>query len=105
MPNDETAVWTARKASRTVYSGTSAFACVAVAILPQDMLAIVKEEIEDTSHVNSVQKLTLLELQAMMMIFESAPDVEKSLGRQFRKDGDTYEEVLPKLILLRFRLI
>lgn len=36
----------------------------------QDMLAIVKKGIEDTSHVKPVQKLTLLELQALMMIFD-----------------------------------
>jgi len=36
----------------------------------RDMLAIMKKGIEDTSHVKPVQKLTLLELHALMMILD-----------------------------------
>ena len=45
----------------------------------REMLAIMKKGIEDTSHVRPVQKLTLLELHALMMILDPSRNVEKSL--------------------------
>ena len=65
----------------------------------QDMLAIVKKGIEDTSHVKPVQKLTLLELQALMMIFDPSRTWRSPFDADFEKRvEDSYKEAFPKMV-------
>jgi hypothetical protein len=65
----------------------------------QDMLAIVKKGIEDTSHVKPVQKLTLLELQALMMILDPSRTWRSPFDANFeRRVEDTYKETFPKFV-------
>jgi hypothetical protein len=82
----------------------SIFRNVALLALPwlsfqQDMLAIVKKGIEDTSHIKPVQKLTLLELQALMMIFDPSRTWRSPFDANFEKRvEDTYKEAFPKMV-------
>ncbi len=65
----------------------------------QDMLAIVKKGIEDTSHVKPVQKLTLLELQALVMILDPSRTWRSRFDANFEKRvEDTYKEAFPKFV-------
>ena len=65
----------------------------------QDMLAILKKGIEDTSHVKPVQKLTLLELQALMMILDPSRTWRSPFDADFEKRvEDAYKETFPKLL-------
>jgi hypothetical protein len=65
----------------------------------RDMLAIVKKGIEDTSHVKPVQKLTLLELHALMMIFDPSRKWRSPFDADFEKRvEDTYKETFPKFV-------
>jgi hypothetical protein len=65
----------------------------------QDMLAIMKRGIEDTSHVKPVQKLTLLELHALMMILDPSRTWRSPFDANFEKKvEDTYKEAFPKLV-------
>ena len=65
----------------------------------QDMLAIVKKGIEDTSHVKPVQKLTLLELQALMMILDPSRTWRSPFDAGFEKRvEDSYKEAFPKMV-------
>jgi hypothetical protein len=82
----------------------SIFRNVALLALPwlsfqQDMLAIMKKGIEDTSHVKPVQKLTLLEWQALMMIFDPSRTWRSPLDANFEtRLEDAYKEAFPKLV-------
>ena len=72
----------------------------------QDMLAIVKKGIEDTSHVKPVQKLTLLELQALMMIFDPSRTWRSPFDAGFEKRvEDSYKEAFPKMVSGSIELI
>jgi hypothetical protein len=65
----------------------------------RDMLAILKKGIEDTSHVKPVQKLTLLELHALMMILDPSRTWRSPFDADFEKRvEDTYKETVPKLL-------
>ncbi|MGA8823078.1 MAG: hypothetical protein WB613_09680 [Pseudolabrys sp.] len=65
----------------------------------RDMLAIVKKGIEDTSHVKPVQKLTLLELHALMMILDPSRKWRSPFDAELEKRvEDTYKETFPKLV-------
>lgn len=65
----------------------------------RDMLAIVKKGIEDTSHVKPVQKLTLLELHALMMILDPSRRWRSPFDADLEKRvEDTYKETFPKLV-------
>ncbi len=65
----------------------------------RDMLAILKKGIEDTSHVKPVQKLTLLELHALMMILDPSRTWRSPFDADFEKRvEDTYNETFPKLL-------
>jgi len=65
----------------------------------RDMLAIVKKGIEDTSHVKPVQKLTLLELHALMMILDPSRKWRSPFDADLEKRvEDTYKETFPKLV-------
>jgi hypothetical protein len=65
----------------------------------RDMLAIVKKGIEDTSHVKPVQKLTLLELHALMMIVDPSRTWRSPFDADFEKRvEDTYKEAFPKVL-------
>ena len=65
----------------------------------RDMLEIVKKGIEDTSHVKRVQKLTLLELHALMMILDPSRTWRSSLDADFEKRVEhTYKEAFPKFV-------
>ncbi|HEY6860861.1 MAG TPA: hypothetical protein VI358_13860 [Pseudolabrys sp.] len=65
----------------------------------RDMLAIVKKGIEDTSHVKPVQKLTLLELHALMMIFDPSRKWRSPFDADLEKRiEDTYKETFPKFV-------
>ena len=65
----------------------------------RDMLAILKKGIEDTSHVKPVQKLTLLELHALMMIVDPSRTWRSPFDADFEKRvEETYNEVFPKLL-------
>ncbi len=65
----------------------------------RDMLAILKKGIEDTSHVKPVQKLTLLELHALMMILDPSRTWRSPFDADFEKRvEDTYKETFPKLL-------
>ncbi|MGA8935620.1 MAG: hypothetical protein WB522_15265 [Pseudolabrys sp.] len=65
----------------------------------RDMLAIVKKGIEDTSHVKPVQKLTLLELHALMMILDPSRKWRGPFDAELEKRvEDTYKETFPKLV-------
>jgi hypothetical protein len=65
----------------------------------QDMLAIMKKGIEDTSHIKPVQKLTLLELHALMMILDPSRTWRSPFDADFEKRvEDTYKEAFPKLV-------
>jgi hypothetical protein len=65
----------------------------------RDMLAIVKKGIEDTSHVKPVQKLTLLELHALMMILDPSRKWRSPFDADLEKRvEDTYKEIFPKLV-------
>ena len=65
----------------------------------RDMLAIMKKGIEDTSHVKPVQKLTLLELHALMMIVDPSRTWRSPFDADFEKRvEDTYKETFPKLV-------
>lgn len=82
----------------------SIFRNVALLALPwlsfqQDMLAIMKKGIEDTSHIKPVQKLTLLELQALMMILDPSRTWRSPFDANFEKRvEDTYKEAFPKMV-------
>ena len=63
------------------------------------MLAILKKGIEDTSHVKPVQKLTLLELHALMMIVDPSRTWRSPFDADFEKRvEDAYQETFPKLL-------
>jgi hypothetical protein len=65
----------------------------------RDMLAILKKGIEDSSHVKPVQKLTLLELHALMMIFDPSRTWRSPFDADFEKRvEDAYKEIFPKLL-------
>ncbi len=65
----------------------------------RDMLAILKKGIEDTSHVKPVQKLTLLELHALMMILDPSRTWRSPFDADFEKRvEDAYKETFPKLL-------
>ena len=65
----------------------------------RDMLAIVKKGIEDTSHVKPVQKLTLLELHALMMILDPSRKWRSPFDADLEKRiEDTYKETFPKFV-------
>lgn len=65
----------------------------------RDMLAILKKGIEDTSHVRPVQKLTLLELHALMMILDPSRTWRSPFDADFEKRvEDAYKETFPKLL-------
>ena len=65
----------------------------------RDMLAILKKGIEDTSHVKPVQKLTLLELHALMMIVDPSRTWRSPFDADFEKRiEDAYKETFPKLL-------
>lgn len=65
----------------------------------RDMLAIVKKGIEDTSHIKPVQKLTLLELHALMMILDPSRKWRSPFDADFEKRiEDTYKDVFPKML-------
>jgi len=65
----------------------------------RDMLAILKKGIEDTSHVKPVQKLTLLELHALMMILDPSRTWRSPFDADFEKRvEDTYKEAFPKML-------
>ena len=65
----------------------------------RDMLAILKKGIEDTSHVKPVQKLTLLELHALMMIVDPSRTWRSPFDADFEKRiEETYNEIFPKLL-------
>jgi hypothetical protein len=65
----------------------------------RDMLAILKKGIEDTSHVKPVQKLTLLELHALMMVLDPSRTWRSPFDADFEKRvEDTYKEAFPKLL-------
>lgn len=65
----------------------------------RDMLAILKKGIEDTSHVKPVQKLTLLELHALMMIVDPSRTWRSPFDADFEKRvEDAYHETFPKLL-------
>jgi len=65
----------------------------------RDMLAILKKGIEDTSHVKPMQKLTLLELHALMMIVDPSRTWRSPFDADFEKRvEDAYKETFPKLL-------
>ena len=65
----------------------------------RDMLAILKKGIEDTSHVKPVQKLTLLELHALMMILDPSRTWRSPFDADFEKRVEgAYKETFPKLL-------
>jgi hypothetical protein len=65
----------------------------------RDMLAIMKKGIEDTSHVRPVQKLTLLELHALMMILDPSRTWRSPFDGDLEKRlEDTYKETFPKIV-------
>lgn len=72
----------------------------------RDMLAILKKGIEDTSHVKPVQKLTLLELHALMMILDPSRTWRSPFDADFEKRvEDAYQETFPKLLSGSIHLI
>lgn len=65
----------------------------------RDMLAILKKGIEDTSYVKPVQKLTLLELHALMMILDPSRTWRSPFDADFEKRVEgAYKETFPKLL-------
>jgi hypothetical protein len=65
----------------------------------RDMLAIVKKGIEDTSHARPVQKLTLLELHALMMILDPSRTWRRPFDADLEKRvEEAYKETFPKLV-------
>lgn len=65
----------------------------------RDVLAIMKKGIEDTSHVKPVQKLTLLELHALMMVLDPSRTWRSPFDADFEKRiEETYNEIFPKLL-------
>jgi len=72
----------------------------------RDMLAILKKGIEDTSHVKPVQKLTLLELHALMMILDPSRTWRSPFDADFEKRvEEAYKETAPKLLSGSIHLI
>lgn len=65
----------------------------------RDMLAIMKKGIEDTSHARPVQKLTLLELHALMMVMDPSRTWRGPFDADLEKRvEETYKETFPKLV-------
>ncbi|HEX3341887.1 MAG TPA: hypothetical protein VHT68_22240 [Pseudolabrys sp.] len=65
----------------------------------RDMLAIVKKGIEDTSHARPVQKLTLLELHALMMILDPSRTLRGPFDADLEKRvEEMHKETFPKLV-------
>ena len=65
----------------------------------RDILAIMKKGIQDTSNVKPVQKLTLLELHALMMILDPSRTWRSPFDADFEKRiEETYNEIFPKLL-------
>ena len=65
----------------------------------RDMLAIVKEGIENASHTKPVQKLTLLELHALMMIVDPSRSWRSPFDADHEKRlEDAYKKSFPKLV-------
>src|SRR6185437_15118796 len=65
----------------------------------REMLAIMKKGIEDTSHARPVQKLTLLELHALMMVMDPSRTWRGPFDADLEKKvEETYKETVPKLV-------
>lgn len=65
----------------------------------QDMLGILKKGIKDTSHVKPVQKLTFLELHALMMILDPSRTWRGLFDGDFeQRVEDAYKKHFPKLL-------
>jgi hypothetical protein len=65
----------------------------------RDMLTIMKKGIEDASHVRPFENLLLLELQALMMIFDPSGKGRSHIGSDLQaKIEETYKQIFPQLV-------
>ena len=65
----------------------------------REILSIMKRGIEDASHVRPVENFILLEIQALMMIFDPTRRWRNYLGDDLQEKLETtYKEIFPKLV-------
>jgi len=65
----------------------------------REMLALMKRGIEDASHIRPVENLILLEVQALMMIFDPTGKWRSHIGHDLQEKLEaTYKGIFPKLV-------
>jgi hypothetical protein len=99
MPNDKDS-----RSDRPEHGGGRALSNLVLLTLPwlsfqRDMLTVMKKGIEDASHVRPFENLILLELQALMMIFDPSGKWRSYIDSDLQqKMEEAYKKTFPQLV-------